>query len=254
MVFALPDEPDGKYGALARDGVSCAVCHRISKEDLGKESTFTGKFKLDPPDVANGPYQDQEIITQPMKNATGITPRFGEHVKTSALCGSCHTVILPVLDERGKPVRDKNGKPKEFHEQTTYPEWQNSVYQNEREPIDRASVRTCQDCHMPTKFLDRPLVFRIANIEDIEYPYTEGRLPDKDITVRVRDQYSRHTLLGINQFGLMMFEQFPDILGIRTPDYMYGAGSARSVDRAEFRLRPRAPRNGDGCSQRTDPH
>ena len=75
---------------------------------------------------------------------------------------------------------------------------------------------------MPTKFLDRPLVFRIANIEDVDYPYTDYRLPDKDITVRVRDQYSRHTLLGINQFGLMMFEQFPDILGIRTSDYMYG--------------------------------
>src|SRR5258705_7428398 len=29
-------------------------------------------------------------------------------------------------------------------------------------------------------------------------------------------------MLGINQFGLMMFEQFPDILGIRTADYMYG--------------------------------
>ncbi len=40
--------------------------------------------------------------------------------------------------------------------------------------------------------------------------------------MQVRDQYSRHTLLGINQFGLMMFEQFPDILGIRTADYMYG--------------------------------
>ena len=127
-----------------------------------------------------------------------------------------------MLDQQGKPVLDARGKPKEFHEQTTYPEWTNSVYQNEREPIDRASVRTCQDCHMPTKFLDRPLVFRIANIEDVDYPYTDYRAPDKDITVRVRDQYSRHTLLGINQFGLMMFEQLPDILGIRTADYMYG--------------------------------
>jgi len=229
MVYALPDDPvtdlskgDAKYGALARDGISCDVCHRIAKEDLGKPSTFTGLFKVDAPGVVNGPYADDQLVTLPMKNAMGITPRFGEQIKTSALCGSCHTVVLPVLDDQGKPVRDKNGKPKEFHEQTTYPEWLNSVYQNEREPIDRASVRTCQDCHMPVKFLDRPLVFRIANIEDVNYPYTDYRAPDKDITVRVRDQYSRHTLLGINQFGLMMFEQFPDILGIRTADYMYG--------------------------------
>ncbi len=220
MVYALPNDADGKYGALARDGVSCDVCHRISKEDLGATNTFTGKFKLDPANVVNGPYD--KLITLPMKNATGITPGFGAHIKTSALCGSCHTVILPVFDQNGRQVKDQNGKPKEFHEQMTYPEWQNSVYQDEREPINHASARTCQDCHMQRQFLGQPLVFRSANIEDTNYPFTDYRLPDKEITVRVRDQYSRHTLLGINQFGLMLFEQFPDILGIRTADYMYG--------------------------------
>ena len=187
---------------------------------MGSPQTFTGKFKIDPANVANGPYD--QLITLPMKNATGITPRYGEHVKTSALCGSCHTVILPVFDDKGRPILDQNGKPKEFHEQMTYPEWQNSVYQNEREPINREAARTCQDCHMQQTFLGKKLIFRAANIEDINYPYTDYRAPDKDITVRVRDQFSRHTLLGINQFGLMMFEQFPDLLGIRTADYMYG--------------------------------
>jgi Cytochrome P460 len=220
MVYALPNDADGKYGALARDGISCDVCHRVSKEELGTPATFTGKFKIDLPNVVNGPYD--QLITLPMKNATGITARYGEHVKTSALCGSCHTVILPVFDSKGRPILDQQGKPKEFHEQMTYPEWQNSVYQNEREPIKREAVRTCQDCHMQRQFLGQPLVFRTANIEDINYPYTDYRAADKDITVRVRDQYSRHTLLGINQFGLMFFEQFPDILGIRTADYMYG--------------------------------
>jgi len=220
MVYALPNDADGKYGALARDGVSCDVCHRISKEQLGAPETFTGKFKIDLPNVVNGPYD--QLITLPMKNATGITPGFGAHIKSAALCGSCHTVILPVFDNNGNPVKDKNGKPKEFHEQMTYPEWQNSVYQNERQPINQSAARTCQDCHMQRQFLGQPLVFRSANIEDINYPYTDYRLRDKDITVRVRDQYSRHTLLGINQFGLMLFEQFPDILGIRTADYMYG--------------------------------
>jgi hypothetical protein len=220
MVYALPDDTDGKYGALARDGVSCDVCHRVSKEGLGTPDTFTGKFKLDPANVVNGPYD--QLITVPMKNATGITPGYGAHIKSAALCGSCHTVILPVFDSRGRPVLDQNGKPKEFHEQMTYPEWQNSVYQNERAPINQQAARTCQDCHMQRQFLGQQLVFRSANIEDINYPFTDYRLPDKDINVRVRDQYSRHTLTGINQFGLMLFEQFPDILGIRTADYMYG--------------------------------
>src|SRR6185436_4729470 len=222
MVYALPDEPDGKYGALARDGVSCSACHRIAKEELGTPASFTGQFKVDPPDVANGPFDQPTVL--PMKNSLGITVRQGEQIKTSALCGSCHTVILPVFDKKGRQVRDQNGKPKEFHEQMTYPEWQNSIYQNEREPIDRDTVRTCQDCHMPVKLGDLKLAFRIANIEDDTYPFTDGRAPNKDIHVQVRDPYARHTLVGLNQFGLMFFQQFPGILGIRTADYMFGAG------------------------------
>ncbi len=222
MVYATRDEPDARYGALSRDGVSCAACHRIAKEGLGTAETFTGRFKLDPANVVNGPYED--VITLPMKNALNVTPRYGEHIKSSAVCGTCHTVVLPVFDSRGIPVRDRNGKPKEFFEQTTYLEWQNSIYQNERKPFDLRTAKTCQDCHMPKTFLDTKLAFRIANIEDNNYPYTEGRAGDKDITVKVRDEYARHSLVGINQFGLMMFQQFPDILGIRTADYMYVAG------------------------------
>lgn len=222
MVYALPDEPDGKYGALARDGVSCAVCHRISKDEIGAPATFTGKFKLDPPDVTNGPYDQPTVL--PMKNALGITTREAAHIKSSALCGSCHTVILPVFDKHGRQVKDKRGKPKEFHEQTTYPEWQNSVYQNEREPFDRAQARTCQDCHMPAKLGDLTLAFRVANIEDDTYPFTDGRAADKDIRLQVRDKFSRHTLVGLNQFGIMMFQQFPGMLGIRTADYMFAEG------------------------------
>lgn len=224
MVYARPEDPNGKYGSLARDGVSCVACHQASKDGLGTPESFTGRFKLDPFDVVNGPYEDKEIVTQPMKNALGITPRYGEHIKSSALCGSCHTVVLPIFDSKGKELLDKKGKPRESHEQTTYPEWLNSIYQNEREPIKKESVKTCQDCHMQKTFLGRKLTFRIANIEDNLYPYADYRLPDKDITLRVRDEYSRHTLIGINQFALMMFQQFPNILGIRTNDYMYSEG------------------------------
>lgn len=222
MVYARPGEENGKYGALARDGVSCAACHQMSKEGLGKPETFTGLFKLDPFNIVNGPYE--EVATLPMKNALGITPQYGEHIKTSALCGSCHTVILPVFDEKGKQVKEKNGTPKAFHEQTTYPEWLNSIYQNEVKPFNPQTVKTCQDCHMQTTFNDRQLIFRVANIEDNNYPYADHRAPDKDITLRVRDKFSRHTLIGINQFGTMMFQQFPNILGIRTADYMYADG------------------------------
>src|SRR2546428_157213 len=136
-------------------------------------------------------------------------------------CYRCHAVILPVSEKQGKKVVEKTGQPKEFHEQMTYPEWQNSIYQNEREPINHTAARTCQDCHMPRDFKGRQIISRIANIEDNNYPYTDYRAPDKEIALRIRDQYSRHTLVGLNEFGLMMFQQFPQVLGIRTSDYMF---------------------------------
>lgn len=74
---------------------------------------------------------------------------------------------------------------------------------------------------MPRDFKGRQIISRIANIEDNNYPYTDYRAPDKEIMLRIRDQYSRHTLVGLNEFGLMMFQQFPQILGIRTADYMF---------------------------------
>ncbi|MBA3242241.1 MAG: hypothetical protein H0T60_13515, partial [Acidobacteria bacterium] len=223
MVYALPGEPDGKYGSLARDGVSCAACHHMAKEGLGTPASFTGSFNVDPPDTINGPYE--EVAPLAMKNALGMTPRYAEQIKSSAMCGSCHTVVLPVFKRNGEPVME-HGKPKEIYEQTTYPEWLNSVYQNEVSPFDPKTVRTCQDCHMPDSYNGRKLRYRIANIEDILYPYVDYRAPDKEITLRVRDEYSRHTLIGINVFGMQMFQQFPDTLGIRKTDYMYSAGES----------------------------
>ncbi|HWW76283.1 MAG TPA: hypothetical protein VNZ44_12855, partial [Pyrinomonadaceae bacterium] len=91
-------QPFAEYGALARDGVSCAVCHHISAEGLGTPATYTGKFNLGKPDEIFG--QFKEVATLPMKNALGLTPLKTKEnqIRSAGLCGSCHTVILPVLD------------------------------------------------------------------------------------------------------------------------------------------------------------
>jgi len=47
-------------------------------------------------------------------------------------------------------------------------------------------------------------------------------VPLKEITVPIRENFARHTLQGINLFGLEMFNQFDEILGPRKPDYMTG--------------------------------
>ncbi|HSU15014.1 hypothetical protein [Longimicrobium sp.] len=215
MVYATPGQPGAKYGALARDGISCMACHQISAESLGDTASFTGRFKVDPPGHVNGPY---EVVAEyPMKTALGITPRSQPQIRRGALCGACHSVVLPVLDSAGKQVGGG-------YEQATYIEWLNSVYQNEIAPFRADSAKTCQGCHMPQDFRGNRLRFRAAIIEDPTYPMADHRARDSAITVAVRDTFSRHMLMGINLFTLAMFQQFPDTLGIRSTDYMYSQG------------------------------
>ena len=42
------NDPRSKYAALARDGVSCMVCHQMVDQNLDDPSTYTGKFLLGP--------------------------------------------------------------------------------------------------------------------------------------------------------------------------------------------------------------
>ncbi|HET7230558.1 MAG TPA: hypothetical protein VFJ16_11185 [Longimicrobium sp.] len=215
MVYTTPGQPDAKYGALARDGISCMSCHQISAQSLGDTASFTGRFKVDPPGTVNGPYAN--VAEYPMKTALGITPRTEPQIRRGALCGSCHSVVLPVLDRTGKQVGGG-------YEQATYIEWLNSEFQNETLQVNTATARTCQSCHMPQDFRGNRLKYRVALIEDPTYPMADHRARDSAITVAVRDTFSRHMLMGVNLFTLAMFQQFPDTLGIRSTDYMYNSG------------------------------
>ena len=204
-----------KYAALAREGVSCAACHHVAKDGLGTPQTFTGNFKVGPPGEMYGPFD--QPITLPMNQALGIKPVAAPQVQSSALCGSCHAIILPVFNNKGVQVGTD-------YEQTTYLEWLNSVYQNEIKPFG-PEIKTCQDCHMPTSFklpgfAAQDLEYRIASIEDNTFPLVDNRAPDKDITMQVRSPYHRHTLIGMNIFVLRMFEQFQKSQGIRPSDPM----------------------------------
>jgi len=55
-----------------------------------------------------------------MKQALGVTPRLGEQIKTSRSAEVPHRHPSG-LQQQGEAVLDQNGKPKEFHEQMTYP-------------------------------------------------------------------------------------------------------------------------------------
>ncbi len=176
------------------------------------------EFKTGPPNEVYGPFKD--AIPLPMKNGLGIEPKDTpqDQIESSALCGSCHTILLPVYTKDGVPVQE-HGTPKLFYEQATYIEWLNSDFQNEIKPLG-ADPQTCQHCHMPTDYKGNKLSYKIANIEDNTFPPIAFRAPDKDITMELRDPFYRHTLLGINLFALEMFGQFRTDLGLYQTDPM----------------------------------
>ena len=251
FVYATYDDPkpaDPKayiYGALARDGVSCMACHRIVEDKLARNETdpltsflksnITGNFTVGGVDQIFGPFTDEEIVTDPMNNSLGIKPKHDPYIRKSRMCGNCHTINLPLMDN---PTLDPD---KPHLEQLTYLEWLNSGYQDEIGNNPKA--QTCQDCHMATKYsnskgtLTVPVIRQpIAFIEDDQYPQTGNRLPADKIRVRFRDQgFARHQLQGLNVSLLEMFRQYMkgynsngstmlanQILGVRQNDYMSG--------------------------------
>ena len=175
--------PYRKYGNLAREGISCTVCHHIDPPTEWREgmtqneqlATFllhstTGIFPYSPRDELNGPFAD--VKTRPMENALDITPKDNPYMEDAKLCGTCHVINLPnvdaptteplpglsptdqrVLNEAAAnatrvtnrvPLSDRFTGFQHSIEQATYLEWENSSF-----AYDPVTGRTCQECHMP---------------------------------------------------------------------------------------------------------
>jgi len=117
---------------LSQDGVSCSLCHQISKENLGMSDSYGGNYIIGKSRIIWGPYEN--VLEPPMINHENYTPKYSGHLKKSELCATCHTVITPFIDEN----ENVSGV---FFEQTPYIEWKNSSY-----PENGIS---CQSCHMP---------------------------------------------------------------------------------------------------------
>lgn len=227
-----------KYGALARDGVSCAACHRLAatRTPPGQNPlqyflahSITGQFPLGPAGVIGGPFEDQTISTHPMKTSLGLEPKYDAYIKDSRMCGSCHTINLPVMDR--KPFGHSL-------EQVTYLEWLNSEFQTDFSPGPNA--KSCQDCHMSGGYanqgrgVDIPQIqTAFADVQDDTYPAAEHLAPMDQVRARFREKgFVRHQFQGLNVFLLEMFNRFMepdtgtppslsnDILGVRKSDYM----------------------------------
>jgi hypothetical protein len=243
---------EAKYGALARDGISCTVCHRMQPrpqpaEDKRPylqyflETSITGNLNLGPKGEVYGPFKDDEVSPYVMEHGTGLKPKHNPFLKSSQLCGSCHTVALPAVE---RPLGDGH-EPDEvcrtqtvslfqkFHhhvEQATYLEWLNSEFENEVNPTN-PKAQSCQDCHMAKGLQDdrhgidvKQLKTRIAAVQDTTYPDAENLAPHEKLNVRLReDGFRRHNFSGLNVFLVEMFNQFDDVLGVRKTDFMTGS-------------------------------
>ena len=179
-----------------------------------------------------------------MENALGITPKFDSFTASSKMCGNCHTINLPNIGQypawftpqnSGQVLKriEKNPAFKSYNhsiEQATYLEWLNSDFGPGADNTPKSTFKSCQDCHMP-RSLSLPrqgididtLTTKIATIMDTGYPATTNAAPAESLTVKHRDNYRRHELVGLNVFLLEMANQFPGVLGVDKTDYMTSA-------------------------------
>lgn len=247
---ADPNHPHHKYGGLARDGISCTVCHGMVEEYADLQgflaNSITGQFKTGPANEIYGPFKD--VVTKPMLKVLGAAPKHSPFIQSSRMCATCHVINLPVLDwPLGHPPAGVEQPPQEqleqllasektpqfqgfTHkiEQATYLEWLNSSFQDE---FGRTSEsRSCQECHMPKGYespdgdisIDQ-IATKIAVLQDQEYPESDHAIAREDHHVRFREEgFRRHTFQGMNVFLLEIFRQFYDVLGVRLPDYETG--------------------------------
>lgn len=221
MVTAWRDEsPElARYGGLARDGINCAMCHHLADKDLDQlnlPKTFTGNFRVGPPDKIYGPFPNEAskeaIKPKPMQYTLGITPEAGKQLVSSEMCGTCHTIKLPVFNDAG----GLHGK---AYEQTTFLEWLLSDFSGYG--ADPKGGKSCQDCHMPHEYRGKAIHTGIANVLDTRYPKADFLLPATDVDIAVRP-YKRHQLHGLNVFLNAYAQQYPLLLGIRQQNFMNG--------------------------------
>lgn len=184
---------DGATGKLGIDGVACALCHQIQPDGLGTDASYTAGFVIEPAQRMYGPHAAP--FTMPMMHRTGFTPTQADHVTSSALCGSCHTLETETLDPDGTVL------PGLFPEQATYLEWRNSDFRDEGPP--GATPATCGGCHMPTADDDgQPISTRIARTPG------GGDFPP----IAPRSPYGRHILVGGNTLLPALLRDHADAL------------------------------------------
>jgi hypothetical protein len=146
-----------------------------------------------------GPHEGPR--TDPMQFFVEYTPTYSEHINSSELCATCHTVIIPVV-EGGEHVGD-------FVEQAPYFEWLNSSL----------GSTSCRTCHLPVvDATGAALATPIAT-------YPEA-LP-------TREPFGVHSFEGANAYMLTMLSENVEWTGADVSAGELQAAAARSLRHLE---------------------
>jgi hypothetical protein len=173
-------EEDSRRGDLARDGVSCTLCHRIAAEGLGEPESWSGSYPIDEEGWMFGPHEG--VNTRPMRHHTDFVPGPGHQILDPALCATCHTLFTEPFSPQGELLEAR------LPEQTPYLEWRNSAFGDEG-PGASPGHATCQDCHLPDESL--------AGL-DIETAIARNPGGRDFGFAREREPFGRHALVGGN--------------------------------------------------------
>ncbi len=225
MAAPAPESPPGEVltylkqsdrrAYLGLDGVSCTVCHQITDKGLGSDESFTGHFEINQDSKIFGPHANP--FTMPMQRHVGYTPTHSSHILKSGLCATCHTVNTTSVDAAGTPSAGTSSAG-EFHEQSPYLEWRNSVFNDEvKNPAPRA--KSCQACHMPTNDVDgNPIVTNLAhNPGGRDFPFLQPRAP-----------FGRHTFPSANTLMKQILRDNARQLGVTASASAFDASIEQS--------------------------
>lgn len=187
--FPIMKFPKGNRSAA--DGVTCAVCHQVEKDNLGTPASFNGNVTVADANPQNirpeyGPYDTDLMHQNIMQTSTGgFHPQRGDQIRDAGLCGSCHTLYTDALGPGGAKV----GR---LPEQMPYLEWQHSDFGEKGNP----KYQTCQQCHMPA---------------------VKGPTPITRLYGQPRDDARHHTFVGANFFVEELLRDHRDELAVEAP-------------------------------------
>ena len=181
---------------LARDGVSCTLCHQIEPDNFEQPGLHSGSFLIDMqlPEgerLAYGLFPSGANLVTVMQSSSGFIPQQSAHVGQAEMCAACHDLYTPYLDAAGEIAG-------EFGEQLIYSEWKNSAY---------AKTTSCQACHMPQ---------------------AQGSVKLSITGGPPRSPYYQHIFVGGNAFMLRMLQQNGQALQVSAAPEHFDASIART--------------------------